>query len=479
MADLATDGAQMIWEAPQCPFSIEYSARVLDDIRLAVVDAFFSLPRGGAEIGGILLGTHEPERISVSGYQSIECEHATGPSFTLSRKDEAKLRGQLGEFQGQVVGWYHSHTRSEIFLSEADLEIHKRFFPDQWQIAVVLKPHTFQPMRVGFFFRERDGRLHSSSAYKEMLLEALPMRQVPSGEPPFQPPPAIPYGRGKNESRNPPGPIIDLIVPQPVVPKLAVPQKEAAPAVPDPEPPPAVVPAAVPSPAPLPVTVPEAEEPAPAPPPLPLPGFAAAAARPTRLWPGFLAVGVGLALGAVGFQTRAVWLPRAIGAVKSAPPPSVPPAMGLNTLDSDGQLQIHWDRGSLPVRTGSGAMLEITDGAQPRSIAMDSQHLQAGVFTYGRQSEKVEVKLTIHMPDGHDVREITTFLGALPPRQPPPDDPQVLRERDALAKEAAKLKSDLAVEEKRTKKLERSLSEVQKTIRRQQLRRLQNQAPAK
>ena len=44
------------WTAAECPFTIEYSTRVLDDVRLAVMDAFFSLPRGGAEIGGILLG---------------------------------------------------------------------------------------------------------------------------------------------------------------------------------------------------------------------------------------------------------------------------------------------------------------------------------------------------------------------------------------------------------------------------------------
>ena len=45
-----------VWSTANCPFAIEYSRRVLDDIRLAVVDAFFSLPRGGAEIGGVLLG---------------------------------------------------------------------------------------------------------------------------------------------------------------------------------------------------------------------------------------------------------------------------------------------------------------------------------------------------------------------------------------------------------------------------------------
>src|SRR5580704_12094511 len=141
------------WIAPQCPFRIEYSPRVLDDIRLAVVDAFFSLPRGGAEIGGILLGTHEPGRVAISGYLALDCEHSTGPSFTLSSNDEAQLSELLASSPGKVVGWYHSHTRSEIFLSEADMALHNRFFPEPWQVALVMKPHTFEPMRMGFFFR--------------------------------------------------------------------------------------------------------------------------------------------------------------------------------------------------------------------------------------------------------------------------------------------------------------------------------------
>ncbi|HMC59945.1 MAG TPA: Mov34/MPN/PAD-1 family protein, partial [Candidatus Solibacter sp.] len=204
MADLATAGAQLTWETPQCPFSIECSTRVLDDIRLAIVDAFFSLPRGGAEIGGILLGTQEPGRLAVTSYQAIECEHANGPSFTLSQNDEAKLRDQLASVRGQVVGWYHSHTRSGIFLSETDLDIHTRYFPEPWQIALVMKPHTFQPVCVGIFFRERDGRIHANAAYRELVLEPLPMRQVPSGERGFPRSSAVPYG-GKTENRGPGG----------------------------------------------------------------------------------------------------------------------------------------------------------------------------------------------------------------------------------------------------------------------------------
>jgi two-component system cell cycle sensor histidine kinase/response regulator CckA len=92
MTESGTDSTTLTWSVPECPFTIESSARVLDDIRLAVTDAFFSLPRGGAEIGGILLGTFDQGRLVISDYAALDCEHAYGPSFVLSPPDEARLR---------------------------------------------------------------------------------------------------------------------------------------------------------------------------------------------------------------------------------------------------------------------------------------------------------------------------------------------------------------------------------------------------
>src|SRR3954454_21951291 len=83
------------WTVAACPFAIEYAPRVLDDIRLAVTDAFFSLPRGGAEIGGILLGRQEQGRITIVDSMPLHCEHAFGPSFVLSPKDHAGLADLL------------------------------------------------------------------------------------------------------------------------------------------------------------------------------------------------------------------------------------------------------------------------------------------------------------------------------------------------------------------------------------------------
>ena len=130
MTESGTDSTILTWSVPECPFTIETSARVLDDIRLTVMDAFFSLPRGGAEIGGILLGTFHNGRLVITDYAALDCEHAYGPSFTLSPPDEERLTRLLAAHANdpggaRPVGWYHSHTRSEIFLSDADLKIHQ------------------------------------------------------------------------------------------------------------------------------------------------------------------------------------------------------------------------------------------------------------------------------------------------------------------------------------------------------------------
>jgi proteasome lid subunit RPN8/RPN11 len=482
MTDLGTDSTDTTWSTPQCPFTIEYSSRVLDDIRLAVVDAFFSLPRGGAEIGGILLGTHEAGRVVISDYLALDCEHATGPSFTLSGNDEAQLTKLLASSRGKVAGWYHSHTRSEIFLSEADLDLHQRFFPEPWQVALVLKPHTFETMRMGFFFRELDGSIHGSGAYQEIVLEALPMRPMPSGRIPPQSSQPSPFRRA-SDSKSAVRDIIDVVLPKVVLPKeepgvLSPAGKETqAPPLPQPIRRPladargSVLDGAKPA-------EPSPELPAPSP-DVPPPAFLTGQPKPPkRRWRAALAIGVVLAAGAAGFQSRALWPPRVIDAVRAfsvGPPPSV----GLNTLDTDGQLQIRWNRNSPPAQSGVDGILEITDGPQPQAIQMDRPHLQAGVFTYARQSDRVEVKLIVHLPHGPDVRDVTTFLGKLPERKPAPEDPEIRKQRDELAREAAKLKSDLEAQAVRTRKLEKSLTTVQKTLLEQQLQRLRNQAPPK
>jgi proteasome lid subunit RPN8/RPN11 len=440
------------WKAPQCPFTIEYSLRALDDIRLAVMDAFFSLPRGGAEIGGILLGQRLRRRLVIDDYLPLDCEHASGPSFVLSQRDRDALAELLASAERdpdglRPVGWYHSHTRSEIFLSEADLALHERFFPEPWQVALVLKPHTFNPTRAGFFFREKDGKIHGTATYQEFVLEPLPVRPVPAG--------VAPARESASSPRLPRGP--DLRGPVITVVAEAAPQQ------------PAPGPGGTPEPA------PEASAPQTA--DLPIPSFLAPPAEPKshRFLVAALAIVVCLAAVAAGYQTRDHWLPRLTTAIWPAPPLFI----GLNTSDSDGQLQIQWDANSTMVRRATDAILEIDDGPVRQEIQLDARHLQAGTITYSRQGARVDVKLAILLPHGQRARGAASFLGRPPERKPPPEDPEIRRQRDELAQEAAKLKSDLAADEARTRKLAKSLDDVKKVLQDQQRKRLDNQNPAR
>ncbi len=173
------------WSAPGHSLKIEYASAVLDQIRMAAVEGYHRVPHGGVETGGILFGTHEPDLVRIQAWRPITCQYAKGPSFVLSGNDEAVLAAMLEssqadpELRGLVaVGWYHSHTRSEIFLSDLDLALFDRYFPQPWQLALVVRPAAFSPVRAGFFFREADGSVHAQGTYDEFRL--VPLRGAPA-----------------------------------------------------------------------------------------------------------------------------------------------------------------------------------------------------------------------------------------------------------------------------------------------------------
>lgn len=401
------ESAQGTWSVTQCPFSIEYSTRVLDDIRLAVMEAFFFLPRGGVEIGGILLGKWVHGRLSVLGHAALECEHALGPSFTLSEPDRARLAELLAAAERspadlRPVGWYHSHTRSEIFLSDADVAIHKRYFPEPWQVALVLKPHTFRPMRCGFFFREADGVLRGAATLQEFELTPLPTIPAPAdpGQRPHQAPPAV---GAEAEPDMPPAAVAEHEAPA-VDSQPAGPEAPLHPELETVAPPP-------PRPDPEQLHLPHAEAPAePAP-----------AERPRRGMRYAVAAGLLLAAAAAGFEMRYLWLAAFQAAIGRLLPAPASPSVGLNALDANGELQIRWNRDSTAVRYATGGLLQIRDGGPlTRNFRLDPSYLQSGIFMYPRQGDRVDVELVLDQPDGRQVREVASFLGGPPthPNQP-------------------------------------------------------------
>jgi hypothetical protein len=352
---------------------------------MAAQQGLQKLARGGLEEGGVLWGTLAGGRLSIAAMRPIECEHARGPAFLLSDVDRERLRAALAhpdaELRGlKPLGWWVSHTRSEIRLNPGDLEIFNEFFPAPLQATLVVKPALHQPSRAGWFLRDTLGAVEGARSLEEFDLRIR--------------------GRG-------------VFGPAPERTPVVIPRREHPPdpplvweALAEPAPPPAPVVPAIPPRAP--VRRPE---------PVELPKFLTAQPEPPAPWKRFLWVALLVAalLGGSGYAGVAYWRWR------------YPEALGLQVVERDAQLQIQWDRNSSLVRSARGGAVQIRDGEQVKTLALEPGQLRSGSLTYARRTGDVEIKLTVDLEEGRVRQESTRFLG-----QPPAPELELERLRNRV-----------------------------------------------
>src|SRR5438034_11691428 len=116
------------WSPEGHDFTIAYPVELLNAIRQEVVDGLHRLPHGGVEVGGVLFGSRMEHGVRILKRRALQSEYGQGPSFALSANDEIALEKLIADAAAdpeladlEPVGWYHSHTRSGVFLSEQDL----------------------------------------------------------------------------------------------------------------------------------------------------------------------------------------------------------------------------------------------------------------------------------------------------------------------------------------------------------------------
>lgn len=78
--------------------------------------------------------------------------------LTFTGDTQVALHNHLEEYYPRKVflGWYHTHPRMGVFFSHWDAWLHQNFFPEKWQVALVIEPHQSIG---GFFIRQPDGTL--------------------------------------------------------------------------------------------------------------------------------------------------------------------------------------------------------------------------------------------------------------------------------------------------------------------------------
>jgi len=425
-----TDAKFGAWIVPESPVDVEYSLVVIEEIRQVVADGFQRLQRGGIEVGGVLYGTREDRVVRILAMREIACEHARGPTFHLSDNDRAALTAQLVRdkedmrLEGMlVVGWFLSHTRSDVTLQQSDLDTYSAFFPEPWQVTLVVHPGRAGAMRAGFFVRQPDGSVKGERSYKEFnfpdrlagVLDRAPRERRPLMDPP--PADRLPSARYPAEP-DAPG------------------SRETAP-----------------------IETRDPREPFDEPRvryDTPLFGQPS---RPIPEHSPYPNTGRKIPWAIIGVVVAA--LVAAVAGLKYLGPQLHAEPLSLAMIEQNGQLQIQWNHGSRSILNAAAGTLEIVDGQDKRAIPMNRSELAQGSFTYARQSGDVQVRLTVTGSGGQRMVEASRFLGAAPP-QGDTNEADVLKvERDALQDEVTRLRQQSGQQAARIQQLERTLLVLQ------------------
>jgi len=165
--------AGYVWEDPGDSIMIQVGLDLVERLGTAVQRGLGAGPRGN-EIGGILLGRPLPgfrRAVLIEDFEVAHCEHLRGGSYTLSPKDQRSLRIRLARHVGQqVVGYFRSHTRPGMYLDRDDFAVFSQYFPEPWQVFLLVRPSTEGPAMGGFFFWE-EGDVNRRSTYRQFPFE--------------------------------------------------------------------------------------------------------------------------------------------------------------------------------------------------------------------------------------------------------------------------------------------------------------------
>jgi hypothetical protein len=165
------------WDAPDGSCSVTLSFHLMDKLRRQAIEAYLSLPKRGAEIGGLLVGTVRQGGLiafHIDACEDLPCEYRFGPSYKLSETDYVLVSERLAQHQCEgsqpVVGLYRSYTGREAALDQTDLELMRSVLAQPHRISLLLQPLSAEKCMARFQLGGDDetaGRL-----YEPFLLEA-------------------------------------------------------------------------------------------------------------------------------------------------------------------------------------------------------------------------------------------------------------------------------------------------------------------
>ncbi|MGA3026284.1 MAG: hypothetical protein ABSF98_16090 [Bryobacteraceae bacterium] len=365
---------EFIWHSDDRTTEIHLSLEVVDGILHECMRGLGAVPKRGAEVGGVLLGSvarvGSTRRVTVDGFEAVPIEYRHGPSYLFSLDDARLFEETMARLSGgagpQPAGFFRANTREEMELTADDVNTLKQHFGGADSVALLIRPYTTKLSMAGFVL-PRDGRFVAGTApsdeipfRRRELEEMLEAQTAPAG-------PRVPYR------------------------PFALPVPPHAP-VPAPVP----TPASAPAPASAPVTAavrasagqPQPQPPTPAAPPI---------TRKRRVhWTWvplssiFLAVGILLGIQAT-LSMRGV--------------SSDPYDLKLSLSKAANTLTLSWDRHAPAIRAARRGTVSIEDGEVKTTRDLEASELRTGSIVYAPATTSVHFRLQVFPRERDSITE--------------------------------------------------------------------------
>jgi hypothetical protein len=344
-----------VWQVPGQPIVVHLSVDVVDRMGADIMRGFGLVPKRGAEVGGILLGTVKSDTIRIEDFEPVPCTYARGPSYLLTDAERESFEEACQRRGTEAVGYYRSHTREGLALQPEDLHLLERHF----KLALLVKPFATKPSTAGFFVRE-NGVFPAATP-----LEFPFRRWEMTGE---EPPRRAPMQERKRKEREPGAPV------------QSAPSGEKVAAAP--------VSAIAPQPYYRIFSMEPTE------PPKELPEQPRSKSR-TGIW--LVACFVFLLLGVLlGYEAMRITAPQR-GASDFA--------LSLAAERTGENLTVRWNPNARAVLSASNAVLEIEDGGDTKRVELDRPTLSNGSMLYHNVSDKIHFRLVVYLNSGLTVTE--------------------------------------------------------------------------
>ncbi len=168
----------------------------MEDIKAHTIRGFTSRQKRGAEIGGVLLGSFNPDTraIVIDSFEPMQIEYRSGPSYIPSPDDYAGWHDwvlALREASPRIVGFCRSQTRPGLRAASEDSNLMQHLLPGGEGVLLLVKPLSDREC-IGAFFLFQKGMVTDGAAVS---------REFPFGAARHRPPELLPAPKPKPLSR--------------------------------------------------------------------------------------------------------------------------------------------------------------------------------------------------------------------------------------------------------------------------------------